>query len=362
MVMAQKTSIVRGKKDKILVLAIDRDNDIGEKTRIKGPLVGREAAVKAAVALGTADPSDSDTNAVFQSVKVFDDLKKQYTTELAVLTGHRNVGIQSDKIIADQLNSVMKKFKADYAVLVSDGAEDEHVVPIIQSRVPILSVNKIIVKQAEALESSYYKIKDFISESLENPKFSSLIFGLPALILVLFAIFGTEGTRAVLGILGAYLLVKGFKLEGYFTGAWEEVHAALSRKRFAFFMYTIAGIFFVLASYQGVSGFFDFVDVGFFESVAGFFSPSIYFYFISAALVWIGRNIVSEKRNVKKITSMIIFGLSIALVISSAAELILNPETSLLNFVLAIIAGFVLIFLAVYLEIKGKGGKAQNKE
>ena len=350
--MAKKAESQAGKKDKILVLSIDRDNDIGEKTSLKGPFIGREAVLKSAVALGLSDPSDSDSNALFQTIKVFDDLKKQYNTEVAALTGDKNVGITSDKAISDQLNQVMNRFKADYTVLVSDGAQDEQIIPIIQSRMPILSVNKIVVKQSEALESSYYKIKDFISESLENPKFSRLIFGLPAIILVLFAVFGTEGTRAVLGILGAYLLIKGFKLEHFFTGAWEEINTALSRKRAAFFLYIIGGIFIILALYRGVTGFFDYIDIGIFETVAGFLSPSIYFFFLAAAFIWVGRNILKGKRSSKKIASVIIFAFSVSLVIFNAAELILKPTLSAFNFIISIILGFILIFIAIYLELK----------
>ncbi len=38
-----------------LVICIDRDNDLGEKAKMGTPIVGREANVQAAVALGIAD-------------------------------------------------------------------------------------------------------------------------------------------------------------------------------------------------------------------------------------------------------------------------------------------------------------------
>jgi len=41
---------------KILVLCVDRDDDIGVKTGIKAPLVGREDNLAAATKLGLADP------------------------------------------------------------------------------------------------------------------------------------------------------------------------------------------------------------------------------------------------------------------------------------------------------------------
>ena len=194
----------RSGKDKILVVCVDRDNDLGEKTSVKGPLIGKESVMKGASSLALADPSDSDANSMFQAVKVLGDMDKQYQAEVAVLTGDKDVGVKSDRKITRQLDRVLDRFKADYVVMVTDGAQDENIMPIIQSKVPILSVSRVIVKQAEQLESSYYKLKDFIEETLENPKFARLIFGLPAIALILYALFGMEGWRAIVGVVGAY--------------------------------------------------------------------------------------------------------------------------------------------------------------
>ena len=39
-----------------LVLTVDRDNDLGIKTAIRGPVVGRRQVLTAALKLGIADP------------------------------------------------------------------------------------------------------------------------------------------------------------------------------------------------------------------------------------------------------------------------------------------------------------------
>ena len=41
---------------RILVLTVDRDNDLGIKTSIRGPVVGRRQVLTAALKLGIADP------------------------------------------------------------------------------------------------------------------------------------------------------------------------------------------------------------------------------------------------------------------------------------------------------------------
>jgi putative membrane protein len=338
-------------KERILVLSVDRDDDLGNKAKVKGPVTGKKDVVEAAARLALADPSDSDSNAMFQAVKVLEEMKKQYTAEVAVITGHQNVGIQSDREVTSQLDKVLRSFKADYVVLVTDGAEDDHVMPIIQSKVPILSVSRVVVKQAEQLESTYFKIKDFVEETLENPKFSRLIFGLPAIALILYALFGIEGWRAIVGIFGAYLLIKGFKLEDHFYNAYEELSTSFTRRRFAFFMYIIAIIFTVLATYRGYEVIADWIGIGLFETVSAYTSASIYFYFLGGACAWVGRGVNREK-NRTKLIGMPVFGFAISLVIYNAAELILSPEVQVMNFIYAIIIGFALLFAALLIEWK----------
>ncbi|MBI4020801.1 MAG: DUF373 family protein [Candidatus Aenigmarchaeota archaeon] len=338
-------------KDKILVLSVDRDDDIGAKAGIRGPIVGREAVLKAATAFAIADPEDSDANAIFQALKMYEEAKKQYTAEVAVLTGHEEVGLRSDKIIADQLARILKKFPATGAIFVSDGAEDEHILPIVQSRVPIISVRRVVVRQSEELESGYYKIKDFLKESMDNPKVSRIVFGIPAIVLILLWIFGIEGFRIVLGLLGVYLLIKGFKFERYLMAAALELQHTLAHKRFLFFLYIMSVVFLILGAYNGVlllpTG-----QVGLFEAIASFTSGGIFLFYLAATVVMLGRSIAYEERTKKKMLALTIFGFSIAWVIYNAAELIINPDVSGLNFFLSIVGGFALIFVALVIEMR----------
>ena len=39
-----------------LVLPVDRDNDLGVKAGIRGPVIGRKATLRAVIKLGIADP------------------------------------------------------------------------------------------------------------------------------------------------------------------------------------------------------------------------------------------------------------------------------------------------------------------
>lgn len=339
-------------KEKIIVLSVDRDNDIGRKTSHKGPIVGRANVLKAAIDFALADPEDSDVNGLFQSIRVFDEVKKNHPAELVALSGDQEVGLKSDKEITKQLDMVLKKFKADYAIVITDGAEDDHVFPIIQSKIPILSVKKIIVKQSEKLESTYYQIKDFINESLDNPKFSRLVFGLPAIVILLLAIFGIEGFRVVIGVLGAYLFVKGFKLEKYFTQAWEELHSSFTRRRLTFFFYIFAITFVGLGTFRGLTIIPGYFTIGAFEVVAGFLSSAIYFYWIAGVSLWVARNVSLTKRDISRVVAIPIFGLAISIVIFNSSELIIRPEYPFVDFLYSIIIAFAILFAALIIEWK----------
>ena len=118
-----------------LVVCVDRDDDLGRKAGVTGPVVGRSAVVEAAVRLGTADPGDADTNAMFAAVGLYDELARTgEEAEVAVLTGSPKVGVLSDQRVAEQFDSVLKRLPGALVHLVSDGAEAEFLFPILASR------------------------------------------------------------------------------------------------------------------------------------------------------------------------------------------------------------------------------------
>ncbi|MDQ1371540.1 MAG: hypothetical protein QG582_454 [Candidatus Thermoplasmatota archaeon] len=144
---------------KTLVLCVDRDDDLGVKAGVNGPVIGRKENLDAALALGLADPEDVDMNTIFSGLQLYDDLtKKGIEAEIATISGDSHVGFQSDLILRAQLENVLEIVKPDGAILVSDGAEDEYIYPVISSRVKIDSVRKVYVKQSKSIEGTYYMI------------------------------------------------------------------------------------------------------------------------------------------------------------------------------------------------------------
>src|SRR6267143_1180074 len=168
---------------KILVLCVDRDDDIGVKTGIKAPLVGREDNLAAAIKLGLADPEDSDVNALLSAVSTYDNLVKEgQDAEIATICGDVRVGATSDLVLTQQLDQVLEEVRPDRVFLVSDGAEDEAFAPIVGSRIRVDHVRRVYVRQTPTAESLYYAL----GRQLKNPKVRRKIVAPLGFVLLLF--------------------------------------------------------------------------------------------------------------------------------------------------------------------------------
>ncbi len=225
-----------------LIICIDRDNDLGEKAKLETPIIGREANVQAAVALGIADPEDSDTNTLFGGIRIFDEMRaKGADVEIVSFAGDKNVGVISDQKIAEQLENFLKLYEVQRAIFVSDGAEDETLVPIVQSRMKIDSVKRIVVMQSENLESTYYILKHAFSD----PKISQTFFVPLGLAFLIYSIFLFAGypEGAIIGIsaaVGLYMLYRGFGLDDFVALEGERLWDALLEQKMVFISYTAA--------------------------------------------------------------------------------------------------------------------------
>ncbi len=171
---------------KVLVLCVDRDDDFGVKTGLNSPFIGREENLNAAIALGLTDSEDSDTNTLLASIGIYDEMVKSgMDAEIATICGDVKVGYESDLVLATQLENVLEMVKPDRVVLVSDGAEDEFIYPMVSSRVKIDSVRRVYVKQAPTVEGTYY----ILMKMLRDDKIRKRLFTPIGLVLAVFGLF-----------------------------------------------------------------------------------------------------------------------------------------------------------------------------
>jgi putative membrane protein len=208
---------------KILVLCIDRDNDIGSKGGIETPIVGRDACINAGTRLALEDPEDADSNAIFGAVKIYEELvSKGHDAEVAVVAGKFNRGVEADEKISLEVKNILEKYQADGAVIVSDGEDDETVLPVIQSRVPVISVRRVIIKHSRSVEYSYAVLGRYLRMLIYDSQYSKFFLGVPGILLAagaLAVIFDAAKwiTAIVLAILGGAFIVRAFDIDKAFS-------------------------------------------------------------------------------------------------------------------------------------------------
>jgi putative membrane protein len=207
---------------RILVLCVDRDGDLEAKAGAKTPVVGRAENLDAAVSLALKDPEEPDANAMFEAIRVYDRLvgenNPQEIFEIATLSGSEFGGVGADRKIVAGLNELLGSFAANEVILVTDGYSDEAVLPLVQSRVPVTSVRRIVVKHSESIEETAALFSRYLRMIMENPRYARIALGLPGVLILILEIFAIVGwvqyyLIAFVLVLSVSLLVKGFGVD-----------------------------------------------------------------------------------------------------------------------------------------------------
>jgi putative membrane protein len=357
----------------ILVLCIDRDNDLYEKAKIHGPVIGREENFKAATALALADPEEPDANTIFQAIKTYDMLvKEKKEVEVITLTGHRKIGYQSDREISKQLNRILTEFPAESCIFISDGASDEEILPVIRSRLKIDAMKLVVMKQAKELEKTYF----VILEKLKDPHYARIVFGIPAIFILLLAISSILGweMKFVGVLLGLYFLVKGFGIEDALISWFRDFRFSMEKN--SWIPYIPALVMLLLSVWTGHEAYMRALALGLDPVKNAAYTFKAVIFPVSMAILFIlgGRSAdaYAEKRkfaitaHAKTMVAMLLT----ALVLSVGAQWVLNiepPYVGFGDFLFVMIYTTVLGYLATtVLEIIRKesllGMKLDGKE
>ncbi len=238
-----------------VIFAIDRDNDFGEKLGLKGPIIGRRANLKAAVSMGLEDPEESDMNALFAAIKLHDQLKSEgEDVEVVTLLGDDRVGFRSDRALAKNLETFLKDHSPDEAIVVSDGAEDEQILPIIQSRITISSVQRCIVMQSESAESTYYILK----RTFEEERIAQKIFVPIFLIMIVYALFAfTEFKEfawyAIVLAVGIYGLLFFINASELVSEWYRKTKVSIVTSQISFYFNIVAAVLVILGGLFAVN-------------------------------------------------------------------------------------------------------------
>ena len=252
--MSQKSNKVEKEvsastSNKLLVICVDRDNDVGEKAGIKTPVIGRDACIEAAQRLALEDPEDADSNSIFAAIKTYEDLiSKGYQVEVVTVAGVKNRGVQADEKILAETRKVLEKFSANGAVIVSDGEDDESVIPVIQNVLPVVSVQRVVMKVSRSVEYSYAVFGKYLKMLAYDSKYSKFFLGVPGILLLIGGVATVFGYTAeifavLVSILGGAFLIRAFDIDRVWSNWSKPTPMGFIR------MFTmVAGVLLILSS------------------------------------------------------------------------------------------------------------------
>jgi len=359
--------------NKLLVICIDRDDDLGRKTGISTPVVGRNACIEAAQRLALEDPEDADSNSIFFAVKTYEDLvSKGYKTQVVVVTGVENRGVQADEKVASEIKSVLKKFSADGAVIVSDGEDDEMVIPVIQSVIPVISVQRVVMQVSRTIEHSYAVFGKFLKLVMYNPKYSKFFLGVPGILLLIGGIgavtgYNVEIFAVLITILGGAFLIRAFDIDKAWTNWAKPTPEGFTR------MFTlITGLILIAASVpagittvspENISGDVGIVNLITDEVVIGqFVSGMIPFLWIGLGTIFVGilfSNWLNRKlRHISDLLRIIVL-VALYPTVHQFTNILMHEESSF-SLILPLVAGFAVTAASATLLIRryrNKGSK-----
>lgn len=214
-----ESDVSKSSANKLLVICVDRDDDVGEKAGIKTPVIGRDACIEAAQRLALEDPEDADSNSIFAAIKTYEDLiSKGYAAEVITVAGVRDRGVQADEKILSEIKDVQKGFAANGAVIVSDGEDDESVIPVIQNALPVISVQRVVMKVSRSVEYSYAVFGKYLKTVMYDSRYSKFFLGVPGMLMLIAGvatIFNFTGIifAAMISILGGAFLIRAFDVD-----------------------------------------------------------------------------------------------------------------------------------------------------
>ncbi|OKY77967.1 MAG: ABC-type multidrug transport system permease component [Candidatus Methanohalarchaeum thermophilum] len=312
---------------KTVVLCIDRDNDVGAKTGRLGPIIGVDQNLSAVRELALSDPEDSDVNAIYAGIKVAKEIGNDAV--LATITGSENLGVKSDQEISRQIDEVLEKVGANKAIVVTDGAEDENVIPIVESRLEIESIKRVIVRQSQDLETTYYLVKRFMND----PKVMRTFFIPIGLAFLVYSIFNFVNAAefAISGIflvIGLYMILRAVGGDEVLYSFYQEVKRSLTSGSISFVTYVSGFIIFIVGLIQGYLTWLGILssDVTILM-ISQIVRSSIWWFVVSSILVLVGKLLdeyIKKSKLIWRYTVLPFFSLGAGLVIWGGTEYIIK--------------------------------------
>jgi len=325
---------------KTLILVVDRDDDFGAKGNVETPVIGIDGCINAATALGSADPEDSDTNALYAAINIYRDMERSgKNPEIALVCGDQKVGHRSDEALLAELEQVLNEVKPDGAILCGDGAEDEYVYPIISSRVPIDSVRKVYVKQAPGVEGTFYIITKGLGDPQKRRRFLAPLSWVVVLICAVYLFanflrytdpknwFLASTTAVIIFILGLMFMIYSYNLPER-TREWGAKWASRARHGSLTVIFLVAAtVFIIFGVFVGFYALSDVHTTNVFQEAVWFCSNALWLILFGLMFYMVG-DLLDRYLNAKLVKYTFITNcidvVAIGLLITAALDFVIS--------------------------------------
>jgi putative membrane protein len=196
-----------------LVVCIDRGAVVAG-TAGETPVVGERAVRSLVTAVGLDDPENSRVNCLLEGLRLTRERRDEGEEPVLAVVSAPDESVDSDRAIARQIDDLLADHPVESAVVVTDNAVDERLVHVIESRVRVDGVSRVVVRQARDLESTYYLLKQFLAD--EQLRATVLVpvglflLALPILVAVQNV---TVALATIASVAGLFLLYKGLGVD-----------------------------------------------------------------------------------------------------------------------------------------------------
>lgn len=242
-----------------LVVIVDRAGDVPRKTGLATPIAGWEAIQSLVVDLGIADPEDSTVNSLLEGLNVTRSLRDENEDAVvAIVSGGTDSMVGADQAIARELEELIDRYDPDSTIVVIDSTEDERLLPIVESRLQVDSVDRVVVRQARDLESTYYLLKQFLADEELR---TTILVPVGIVLLVFPAILMLSNPAVAIGsiaaVIGVFSLYKGLSVDDHLADLSTQAREAMYSGRVSIVTYVVAAGLALVGLFAGVLGISD---------------------------------------------------------------------------------------------------------
>jgi putative membrane protein len=285
--------------------------------------------------------------------------------ELATICGDKMVGMQSDANLIRQFYAVLDQFTPDTVVLVSDGAEDEVILPLISQRIQIEHIARVVVKQQQNLESTYY----IIMEAIKNPKIGKKIIVPIASMFIIWGLLMIWGQPNVafglmITVMAFFLIIKALNIESQIGRIFDDLQDAMRTRRYLLFGGVIISVILIMI---GVAyGFLRARDESEAVPFALSFVEGVWPFILSSAFLYtLGNSLDTYFRTGKFVRSTLVILLSLAALgfityttVRFLGYVITSSDFDVWENLPSFIAGLILLMVSgmIFIYNRGKSG------